>query len=58
MYFIGGQACRGANRVVVGENNMREMNVPVVLLLVDDHRQHLGHGVVNTLRPSVTARVV
>ena len=34
------------------------MDVPVVVSFVDDHRQHLRHGVIGTLDAPVTAGVV
>ena len=46
MNFIGSEACRGVNRVIVGVLNMREVCIPVILVFVAYHGQHLRHGVV------------
>ena len=37
MDFIGEEARGGANRVVIGVFDMREMDVSVVLVIVTDH---------------------
>ena len=37
MDFIGGEARGGANRVVIGVFDMRQMDVPVVLVFITDH---------------------
>ena len=49
-----GQTRRRADRIVVSELDVRELQIPDVLLLVDDHSQHLGHSVVHPLNASVT----
>ena len=46
---VGRQTRRRANRNVVGELDVRELQIPVVMLFVDDHGQHLGHSVVHPL---------
>ena len=37
MYFVGSQACRGANRVIVGVSDVRKVSIPVILVFVADH---------------------
>ena len=37
---------------------MWQVDVPVVLLFVDDHRQHLSHGVIDALDATVAVGVV
>ena len=37
MYLVGSEACRGANRVIVGVFNVRKVSIPVILLFVADH---------------------
>ena len=44
MDLVGRQARCHANGIVGNEFNVRQMQVPIVLSLVDDHRQHLGHS--------------
>ena len=47
-----------ADRIVVGELNVRELQISVVLEFVDDHSQHLGHGVVHPFNASVVVWMV
>ena len=58
MYFIGSEPCRGVDGVVVGVLNVREVSVPVVLVFVAYHGQHLRHGVIYAFDSPVTTRVV
>ena len=37
---------------------MRGVQIPVILLFVDDHNEHLGHSVVHPLNASVAVRMV
>ena len=56
--FVGGQASGGTDRIAVGELHVRQLRIPIVLVFVDDHNQHLGHRVVNALHTTVTAWMV
>ena len=56
--FVGRHFRCRANRIVVSELDVREPQIPVVLLLVDDHSQHLGHSVVHPLNASVAVRII
>ena len=56
--LIGGKACDGANRVVIGVLDVGKMDVPVVLVFVTDHGYHLCHTVVNTFHASVSTGVI
>ena len=69
MHLIRGQRGAGADGIVVSKFHVRQVDVPVVLSFVDDHRQHLSHGVVdekkkdelrteNQKRPAVDASVM
>lgn len=40
---VGRQPDGGGDGVVVHKPNVRQVHVPVVLLFVDDHGEHLGH---------------
>ena len=51
---VGRQARLRVDVIVVSELDLRKMRVPIVLSLVDDHCQHLGHSVVHTLNALVT----
>ena len=54
MDLVGCQTRRRANGIVVSEFYEGQMQVPIVLSLVDDHSQHLGHSVVYPLNAPVT----
>ena len=54
----GRQARLRADGIGVSEFDVRKMQVSVVLSLVDDHTQHLGHGVVHPLNAPVTVRMI
>ena len=56
--LVGRQACRRADGIAVSEFDVRKMQVPNVLLLVDDHSQHLGHSVVHPLNSPVTVGMI
>ena len=56
--LIRGQPRGNADGIVVSEFHVRQVDVPVVLSFVDDHRQHLSHGVVDALNATVTVGVV
>ena len=58
MHLIWGQPGGGADGIVVSNFHVRQVDVPVVLPFVDDHRQHLSHGVVDPLDATVGVRVV
>ena len=58
MYFIGGDPGRSVDGVVVGGLDVLHQRVLVVLVLVDIHGQHHGHGVVDALNAGTVARVI
>ena len=58
MHFIGSEACRGVDRVIVGVLNVREVCLPVILVFVSYHGQHLRNGVGYAFDSPVTSRVV
>ena len=58
MHFNSGPRGGGAGGVGVSKFHVRHVDVPVVLHFVDDHRQHLRHGVVDALDATVTIGVV
>ena len=58
MYFVGSEAGREAIGVFVGVFDMREMWIPVILVFVADHGQHLCHGLVYAFDTPVTGRVI
>ena len=56
--LVGRQTRRRADEIVVRELDVRQMQVHIVLSLVDDHSQHLGHGVVFPLNAPVTVGMI
>ena len=58
MDLVGRQAHRCADGVVVSEFDVRQIQVPIVLSLVDDHSQYLGHRVVHPLNAPVTVGMI
>ena len=56
--LVGRQTRRRAHRIVVSEPNVRELQIPVVLLFVDNHSQHLCHSVVHPLNAPVAVRMI
>ena len=58
MHFVGSETCRGTDRVIVGVFNVREVYIPVILVFVAEHGQHLRHGMVYAFDTPVTTRVV
>ena len=58
VYFVGGEPGKSVDEVVVGGLDVVQQRVQVVLLLVDAHGQHHGHGVVDVLDAAIGAGVV
>ena len=53
MHLIRCQPGGGADGIIVSKFHVWQADVPVVLSFVDDHRQHLSHGVVDALDATV-----
>ena len=58
MHLIRCQHGGGADETVLSEFHKWQVDVSVVLLFVDDRRQHLSHGVVYALYGTVAVRTV
>ena len=58
MDSIWSEAYRLANRVFLGVFDVGKVCIPVVLLFIADHGQHLGHGMVYVFDAAVPTRVV
>ena len=56
--LVGRQTRRRADRIVASELDVKELQISVVLSLVDDHSQHLGHSVLHTLNASVAVWMI
>ena len=57
MHFIGSEACRRANGVIIGVFDVGKVCIPVILVFVADHGEHLRHVVVYAFNATVPARV-
>ena len=55
---VGCKTRRRADGIFVSEFDVRQMQVPIVLSLVDDRSQHLGHSVVHQLNTPVTVGTI
>ena len=58
MHLIRCQPGGGADGIVVSKFHVWQVDVPVVLLFVDNHHQHLSHGVVDAPDATVAVGVV
>ena len=58
MHLIRCQPCGGADGIVVSKFHVWQVGVPVVLPFVDDHREHLNHGVIDALDATVAVGVL
>ena len=58
MDLVGRQARRRSDGIVVREFDVRQMQDPIVLSLVDDHSQHLGHSVIHPLNAPVAVGMI
>ena len=56
--LVGRQTRRRSDGIVVSEIDVGQMRVPIVLSLVGDHSQHLGHNVVYPLNAPVAVRMI
>ena len=56
--LAGRQARCRADGIVVGELDVRELQIPVVLPFIHDRCQHLSHSVVHTLNASVAVWMI
>lgn len=56
--FIGVHARRSTDRIYICEFDVREVQIPVVVVFDDGHGQHLDHSLVHLLNASVTVGLV
>ena len=56
--LVGPQTRRRADEIVVSEFYVGRMQVPIVLLLVNGHSQHLCHSVIYPLNAPVTVGMI
>ena len=58
MYLIGGQPGCGTDGIIVSKFHVRQMGMPIILSLVDDHSEHLSHGMIHALDAVVAVRMI
>ena len=58
MDFVGSQPGGGVDGIVVGRRNVWQQHVPIGLLFVSDHGEHLGQDMVGAIDAAVGAGVV
>ena len=56
--FVGRHTRHRADRIVVCELDVRELQIPVVLSLIDDDSYHLSHSVVDPLNACVAVSMI
>lgn len=58
VYLVTGQACSDADGVVIGALHIRDLYVPVGLVFVGDHGEHLDPRVIDELDTDVASGMV
>ena len=58
MHLIGGEPGGGADGAATSKFHVRQVDVPVVLSFIDDHCEHLIHGVIDALDATVAIEMV
>ena len=58
MHIIGGQPGGGTDGIIVNKFHVWQMGIPIILLLVKDHSEHLSHGVIHALDAVVAVRMI
>ena len=56
MHFIGGQPGGGTDGIVVSKFHVWPTGIPLILPLVDDHSEHLSHGMIHALEATGVVR--
>ena len=58
MHLVGGPSGGGTDGIIVGKFHVRQMSIPIILSHIDDHSEHLSHGVIHALDAAVTVRMI
>ena len=58
MHLVGGQPGGGTDGIIVSKLYVRQMGIPIILSLVDEHTDHLSHGVIHALNATVAVRMI
>ena len=53
VHLIRSETGCSTNRVVVGELDVGQVEIPIILTFVDDHGEHLSHGVIDAFDPTI-----
>lgn len=57
MNLVWGQTCRCVNEIIVGKFEVRKMCIPAVFALIDNHKYHLCHRVIDAFDAPVAVGV-
>ena len=58
MHLIGGQPGGGTDGIIVSKLHVWPMGIPIILPFVDDHSEHLSHGMVHALDTAFAFRMI
>ena len=58
MHLIGGQPGGGTDGIIVSKFHVWQMGIPIILPLVDDHSEHLNHGMIHGLDAAVSVSMI
>ena len=58
MHPIGGQTGGGTDGIIVSKFHVWQMGIPIILPLVDDHSEHLSHGMIHALDAAFAVRMM
>ena len=58
MHLVGGQPSGSTDGIVVGKLHVRLVGIPKISSLVDNHSEHVSHGVVHALDAAVAVRMI
>ena len=58
MHLIGGRPGGGTDGVIVSKFHVWQMDIPIILPLIDDHSEHLSHGMIHAFDAAVAVRLI
>lgn len=56
VHLIGGQLGGSTDGIVENKIHLRQVGIPIILLLVDGHNKHLSHDMIHALDVAVAVR--
>ena len=58
VHLIEGHPGCGTDGIIVRKFHVRKMSIPIILSLLDNHSEHLSHGVIHALDVAVAVRMI